>query len=105
MSIGRGMSGDAGQKPDWGRRVAIGLSLAFALLVAGGGLALILDDCDNCGADSEAFAAGMGYAALFLGGLASALALWGRPALALLPTSLGMIAIVAAFLEAMSHLR
>jgi hypothetical protein len=47
----------------------------------------------------------MGYVALFLGGFSSALALWGRPGLAILPASLGGLAIVVAFFEAMSHLR
>jgi hypothetical protein len=104
MSIGRGMGGDDGHRPDWGRRVGIAAALALGLLVAGVGLAFSQDDCGIC-ADGEEFRDGMSYAALLLGGLASALALWGRPALSLLPTALGMVAIVAAFLEGMSHLR
>ena len=48
----------------------------------------------------------MGYVALVLGGLSSALALWGRPGLAVLPGFLGAFAIVAAFLEGdVAHLR
>jgi hypothetical protein len=98
------MSGDAGHRPEWGRRVAIGLALALGLAVAGVGLAVSQDECTVC-ADGKAFRDGMGYAALFLGGLASALALWGRPGFAVLPALLGVIAIVVAFVEAMSHLR
>jgi hypothetical protein len=42
---------------------------------------------------------------MFLGGFSTALALWGRPGVAILPASLGAVAIVVAFAEGISHLR
>lgn len=47
----------------------------------------------------------MGYVALFLGGLSTAVALWGRPGVAVLPAVLGAFAIVVWFFEGISHLR
>jgi hypothetical protein len=88
----------------WGRRLAIGAVAVFGLLVAAGGFAISQDGC-GIGCDTKPFRDTMGYVAMFLGGLATALALWGRPGVATLPASSGAVAIAVAFVEAMSHLR
>jgi hypothetical protein len=88
----------------WGRRLAIGTVVVLGLLVAAAGGAITQDGC-NIGCDTKPFRDAMGYVAMFLGGLAAALALWGRPVVSILPALLGATAIVVAFVEGMSHLR
>jgi hypothetical protein len=96
---------DFDRRERWAGRLAIGAAVVLGLLVAAAGLAVSQDDCGICGGEGETFRDAMGYVALFLGGLSSALALRGRPGVAVLPGFLGAFAIVAAFFEGMSHLR
>jgi hypothetical protein len=95
---------DLDHATQWGRRLAIGAMAVIGLLVAAAGVAVTQDAC-GIGCESKPFRDAVGYGALFLGGIASALALWGRPGVAILPAAVGALAIVAAFFEAMSHLR
>jgi hypothetical protein len=98
------MSEDLEPVTRWGRRLGIGAAVVFGLLVAAGGFGFTQDGC-NIGCDTKPFRDAMGYAAMFLGGLAAALGLWGRPVVSMLPSLLGLVALVVAFVEGMSHLR
>ena len=98
------MIDDYDRRERWARRLAIGAAAVFGLLVAAAGFAFTQDGC-GIGCDTKPFRDAMGYVALFLGGLSITLALWGRPGVAILPASLGAVAIAVAFVEGMSHLR
>jgi hypothetical protein len=76
------------------------------LLVAVAGAAITQDHCEvACGtAADQAFRDAMGFVALFLGILSTALALRRRRVVATGVASVGGIACLAAFVEGISHL-
>ena len=78
----------------------------LGLLVAVAGATITQDECEvACGTTADqAFREAMGYVALFMGILSIAIALRGRRGVATAVASVGGIACLAAFLEAMSHL-
>jgi hypothetical protein len=101
-----GVSQDLNQGPRLGRRIASAALAGLGLLVALAGVAIVRNECEvACGtATDHAFRESMGYVALVLGAVSIPLAFRGRRGVAAAVSSVGAIACVAAFLEAVSHL-